>query len=66
VNQHPTTEEHHARMAEQSDQAAAALEEELSTTNDARLRHELGEQIRKERETAAFYRGPADKLQDEA
>lgn len=66
MNQHPSTEEHHARGAEEHDQAAAALEQELSTTNDAQKRHELEQLIRQEREAAAFYHGPADRLQSEA
>ena len=41
------------------------LEEELSMTKDARLRHELGQAMQREPEAAAFYRGQADKLESE-
>jgi hypothetical protein len=61
-----TSEEHNRHLAELCDQRAAAFEAELDSTNDARLRHELGEQIRQERETAAFYREQGAKLQSEA
>ncbi len=53
-------------MAALHDEAAASYDSELNTTDDARRRHELGEQIRREREAAAFYRKQADKLQAEA
>lgn len=61
-----THHEEHQRKAEECDHAAATYEAELSTTDDARRRHELSEQIRREREAAAFYRGQADNLQSEA
>lgn len=60
------SEEHHRHMADLHDEAAAAYETELSSTDDARRRHELGEQIRREREAATFYREQADKLQGES
>ena len=61
-----TVHEEHQRKAERCDEAAAAIEAELSTIDDARRRHELGEEIRRNREAATFYREQADRLQREA
>lgn len=66
VTRQTPAEEHNRHLAELCDQRAATYEVELSATNDARLRHELGKQVQREREAASFYREQGNKLQSEA